>query len=199
MSLDLSLPGLTKLAVLTVRDPRRTFRKLLKLNPPQQVLWEAMILVVVLSVIFAEIGNMLVVARVGTGAEEIPQFLSPFAFGGLQLLVLIVSIVLIDRVGRAMGGKGDLSGAILAVTWLQFVMMGLQIVQTVVLLVMPGLAGVVLMAGIGLFLYLLTAFVAELHRFPSMGRTFAMIFFVMIGVALGLSFILTLAGVTVPR
>lgn len=56
-----------------------------------------------------------------------------------------------------------------------------------------------MIVGLGLFLYLLAAFVAELHGFASVGRTFAMILFVLMGVALGLSFILTLIGVTVPR
>ena len=193
-----SVRGLLGLAADSVRAPRPTFARLLALGIPRQVLWEALILVVVVSVILAELGNMILRATIGADGEA-PQFLSPFAFGALQFVVLVTSALLIDRVGRAMGGTGDLAAALLAVTWLQFVMIVLQLIQSVLLLVLPGAAGIVLILGIVLFLYLLTAFVAELHGFVSMGRTFAMIFFVMMGVALALSFVLTLTGVAVPR
>ena len=193
-----SLRGLLGLAGDTVRAPRPTFARLLSLGIPRAALWEALVLVVVVSVILAELGNMILRATMGD-AEEVPQFLSPFAFGGLQFVVLVASALLIDRVGRMMGGTGDMAGALLAVTWLQFVMIVLQLVQSVLLIALPGVAGIVLILGVVLFLYLLTAFVAELHGFASMGRTFGMIFFVMMGVALALSFILTLSGVAVPR
>lgn len=198
MSLDLSLRGLVGLAVETVRAPRPTFARLRQLDLPQGALWQALMLVVVISVILAELGNMALLAMLGPDADA-PQFLDPFAFGAIQFGVLVLTVVLIVRVGRMMGGAGTTADALLAVAWLQFVMICLQLVQSVLLLVMPGVAGVVLVLGLALFFYLLSAFVAELHGFASIGRTFAMILFVMVGVALGLSFLLTLLGVTVPR
>ncbi|SFG06485.1 Yip1 domain-containing protein [Palleronia marisminoris] len=192
-------PGtLVRLATETLRAPRPTFAALRSLDLPRQALWEALLLVVVISVILAETGNLVLVAFSGEGPDA-PQFLSPFAFGAIQLFILALSVLLIDRIGRAMGGHGRIEDAILAVTWLQFVMICLQIVQTLFLFTLPGIAGLILIGGLILFLYLLTAFVAELHGFESQARVFAMIFFVMMGVALGLSFILTLLGVTVPR
>ncbi|SPJ22725.1 Yip1 family protein [Palleronia abyssalis] len=195
---DLSFGTLLRLAGETVRDPRVTFARLRNLDLPQGALWEALVLVVVVSVLMAELGNMLLLATIPEGTDA-PQFLSPFVFGALQFVILAVSVILIDRVGRAMGGEGRVEDALLAVVWLQFIMICLQVVQSAFLFILPGVAGLILIAGIGLFLYLLTAFVAELHGFASMGRVFGMILVVLVGVALGLSFILTLTGVTVPR
>lgn len=189
--------GLVRLAVRTVREPRPVFTELRALYLPREALWQALIAVVAVSVILAELVNMVLAAALGGPAGQ--PILSPLAFAGIQLGILLLSVALIDRVGRMMGGRGDLDGAILAVVWLQFVMVCLQIVQSVLLLLFPFGAALVVILGIAIFLYLLTAFVAELHGFDSTGRVFAMILFVLMGVALGLSFVLTLAGVTVPR
>ncbi len=193
-----SLGGLVRLALRTIREPRATFADLRALNLPRDALWQAMVLVVVVSVLLAEAVNLLLAAIMPATTAGMP-ILGPFAFGGIQLAMLVLSVVLIDRIGRLMGGRGDLEGAILAVTWLQFIMICLQVVQSAALVIFPFGAALIVLLGIALFLYLLTAFVAELHGFPSMGRTFAMILFVFMGVALGLSFLLSLSGVTVPR
>ncbi|WP_375261312.1 YIP1 family protein [Palleronia sp.] len=198
MKPTLNLGTLVRLAAETVRAPQETFAALRSLNLPRQTLWEALLLVVVISVILAELGNLILVAFTPV-ASDAPQFLSPFAFGVLQFVILALSVVLIDRIGRGMGGQGRPEDAILAVTWLQFVMICLQIVQTLFLFILPGVAALILIGGLVLFLYLLTAFVIELHGFASHGRVFAMILVVMVGVALGFSFILTLLGVTVPQ
>ncbi len=192
-----SLGGLGRLAARTVREPRAVFAELRALHLPREALWQALIAVVAVSVILAELVNLVLAAALGGPAGQ--PILSPLAFAGIQLGILVLSVVLIDRVGRMMGGRGDLDGAILAVVWLQFVMVCLQIVQSVLLLLFPFGAALVVILGIAIFLYLLTAFVTELHGFESTGRVFAMILFVLMGVALGLSFVLTLAGVTVPR
>ncbi len=192
-----SLGGLVRLAVRTVREPRPVFAELRALSLPRDVLWQALAAVVIVSVILAEIVNMVLAAALGGPAGQ--AFLSPLAFVGIQFAILALSVLLIDRVGRMMGGTGDLDGAVLAVAWLQFVMVCLQIVQSAVLLVFPVGAALIVLAGVAVFLYLLTAFVTELHGFDSKGRVFAMILFILMGVALGLSFLLTLAGVTVPR
>jgi hypothetical protein len=193
-----TLGGLLRLAVQTLRQPRRTFADLRALALPREVLWQALLLVVVISVLLAEAVNLLLAAIVPNGTAGRP-LVGPFAFGGIQFAMLILSVLLIDRIGRMMGGVGDLDGAILAVTWLQFIMICLQVVQSAALVIFPFGSALIVLLGIVLFLYLLTAFVAELHGFPSMGRTFAMILFVFMGVALCLSFLLTLSGVTVPR
>ncbi len=192
-----SLGGLTSLAVRTVKEPRPVLAELRAMNLPREVLWQALAAVVLVSVIMAELVNMVLASTMGGPAGQ--PIVGPLAFVGIQFAILLLSVLLIDRVGRMMGGTGDLDGAIVAVTWLQVVMVCLQVVQSLLLLLVPFVAALVVIGGIALFLFLLTAFVTELHGFRSTGRVFAMILFVLMGVALGLSFVLTLAGVTVPR
>lgn len=192
----LSLKTLVPLAVETVKAPRPTFARLLSLDIPSQALWQALLLVLVVSVLLAEATNLLLAAALGP-AEEPLMLAGPLIFGAIQLAVLVASVFLIYHVGRLMGGDGSFAGGILAVTWLQFLMVCLQVVQSVLILVLPGLAALVVIAGLVLFLWLLTNFVAELHGFASLGRVFGMIFFVLIGIGLVLSLLLTLSGVTV--
>jgi hypothetical protein len=56
---------------------------------------------------------------------------------------------------------------------LQFILLCVQGAQLVALLVVPPLADLLSVAGLVVFLWLLTAFVAELHGFASMGRVLA--------------------------
>ncbi len=185
---------LTALAVETVRQPRPTFGRLMSLNLPRDVLWQALALTLILSTLITELTSVFLAPAPDGGFV-----ISPLMLVTVQAAVPVLTIFLIHWLGRGMGGTGRLEDAILAVTWLQVVMLGLQLVQIVALALLPPLSGIVVIAGLALFLYLLTAFIAELHGFASMGRVFGMILFVLVGVALGLSFVLTLIGVTVPR
>lgn len=196
----LSIPNLLRLVIETLRSPRETFASLNRLDLPRDALWMALLLTVLISMIF---GTALSIA-IGPPeqvAEDAPELAvpNPFFLGLAQMAILSVSVVLIDRVGRLMGGSGGFSGAILAVAWLQFVLTCFQIVQSLLMLAAPALGVPLFAAGLVVFFWLLTCFVTELHGFSSLGRVFGMIVFVMIGLALGLSLILTLLGVTVTR
>ena len=57
--------------------------------------------------------------------------------------------------------------------WLQFIMALLQAVQLVAVLILPLLAALLGLVGLGLFFWLLTGFVAELHGFRSPMQVFA--------------------------
>ncbi|KKM72475.1 hypothetical protein LCGC14_1420190 [marine sediment metagenome] len=193
----LSLPTLLPLVGDTLRAPRETFARLLALDLPRGALWQALILVVILSVLLAEGANLLISPMSGGPGHMV--IASPAVFGILQLSLLVVMVFAIYWIGKAAGGQGSFAGGILLVAWLQFVMVCLQALQSVAILVMPPLAWLIGVGGLVLFLWLLTNFIAELHGFASLGRVFAMILFSMLGFALGLSFLLTLIGVSVPR
>ncbi len=195
--MSLSTRSLVPLAVETLRDPQDVFGRLSRLGLPRSTLWECLLLVVLLSVILAEGSNLLIASTEGAGIPAL--FAQPLVYGALQLGLLAGTVALIHGVGRKMGGQGTLDDAILAVVWLQFVMVCLQVVQSVAILVMPPVALLIGLAGLVVFFWLLTSFIAALHGFASLGRVFGMILFVMVGVALVLSAVLTFMGVTVPR
>ena len=81
-------------------------------------------------------------------------------------------MVLIHRVGKAFGGRGSFPDALLIVVWLQLLTLALQLLQLVASLVAPPLVGVIGLGGFVLFLWLMTAFIAELHGFASRGLVF---------------------------
>lgn len=193
MRLSVLLP----MAVDTVKTPREMAERLMAMNLSREVLWQALTLVVVVSIILAELSNL---ALVTIAASETPvMFLSPLRMGMIQLALLVMMVFAIFWLGRACGGRGRFQDGLILVVWLQFMMVCLQAVQTVALVVLPPLAWIIGIAGLVLFLWLLTHFIAAAHGFTSLLRTFLMIVAASFGFAFGLSLILALIGVSVPR
>jgi hypothetical protein len=193
--MTLTLNGLLAMAWRTVRNPREGATEMLSLGVPREALWPALALVVVLSILLAQMTSLMMTGSVGM--EDMP--VGPAATGFIQLLLLIVMVFAIFWIGRSMGGTGSFEETVLLVAWLQFIMVCLQGVQAISLIVFPSVvAGLIGMLGLFLFLWLLTSFVAVLHGFASLFQVFVMILVSAFGIAFGLSIILTLIGVTVP-
>lgn len=161
---------LSALARLTLSDPRRAARVLLAEGVPTRARSAGLLLVAVVSALLASLQ-----AFEGTGPmDPLSAFMlsSPFRAAVMQWLFLALSVVLVDRVGRAFGGRGSFADALLVVVWLQLLMLVLQVAQLVVTFVSPVLAGLLGLAGFGVFLWLMTTFIAELHGFASRGLVF---------------------------
>ena len=191
--MTLTLNGLVAMAWRTVKNPREGATEVLSLGVPREALWTALALVVTLSILLAQATSLLVTGQAGAGMP-----VGPLAMGFVQLLLLVLMVFAIFWIGRSFGGSGSFEETILLVVWLQFIMVCLQVLQTAVLLVLPVFAGLVGIASLVLFLWLLTNFVAVLHGFASLGKVFIMILVSAFGIAFGLSIILTLIGVTMP-
>ena len=172
------------LVQLTLQEPRQAARALLTEDVPIRARTVGLLLVAVLSSLLAslQIGPDL------TGLDPLSRFMlaSPLRAAVFQWLFLALTVVLTYRVGRAFGGHGSLPDALLVVVWLQLPMLALQVLQLFATLVAPPLAGIIGLAGFALFLWLMTAFVAELHGFPSRGK----VFLGLVLTALGTGFVL---------
>jgi hypothetical protein len=70
------------------------------------------------------------------------------------------------------GGRGSFADTLIVMVWLQTIMLAVQLAQLVVQILLPPASGLVSLAGLGVFLWLLTNFVAELHRFRSLPAVF---------------------------
>ncbi|SFP60836.1 YIP1 family protein [Tranquillimonas alkanivorans] len=195
--MNLTLSNLIPHALFTVRDPQEAARRLMALDLPRDVLWQLLFLVVVVSVLLAEVSNGLLALATGMPSQGL--FLSPFAMGAVQLTLLILAVFAIHGVGRAMGGDGRFEDALLLTAWLQFIMACLQVLQVLALLVLPAIAWLIGVAGLILFMWLLMHFVAVIHGFRSLGRVFAMIVVTMFGAAVVLSLLMALFGVQIPE
>lgn len=158
---------MTALAQLTLQDPRQAARRLLTMNVPLPARTLGLLFVAVVSAILASV-------QVGLQPDPVDPLLSqmtasPFRAAVLQWVVLILSVAMIHFVGRSFGGKGSLADALLITVWLQFLMLGVQFIQVLADFFSPALAGLVGIASLGIFLWLLTSFIAELHGFQSRG------------------------------
>lgn len=158
------------LAVLTLQDPRRAAHVLLAEDVPMRARSAGLLLVAVVSALIASL-------QVGPAPQEMDPFsafmlASPFRTAVMQWLFLSLTVVLVHRVGLAFGGRGSFPDALLVVVWLQLLMLALQVVQLVAGLVSPPLAGFIGLVGFGVFLWLMTTFIAELHGFGSRGLVF---------------------------
>lgn len=154
----------------TLEDPRRGIRAVLDLGVPIPARTAALVLVAVASAIFMHLGTLLL----PPSTDPIASFLtgSPIRSAILQWVILLLSVVMIYRVGRARGGTGSFADAMLIVVWLQVIMLAVQAVQLVALVLVPPLAGIINILGLVLFFWLMTSFIAELHSFTSRSAVF---------------------------
>lgn len=173
---------LVNLAQLTLQDPGQAARVLLAEGVPMRARTGGLLLVAVLSALMASL-------QVGTGRADLDPFsafmlASPFRAALFQWGFLGLSVLLMHRVGRAFGGRGNLADALLVVVWLQIIMLGFQTLQLVVSPILPPLAGVIGLVSFVVYFWLMSWFIAELHGFASRGRVFLGI--ILTGLAAGL-------------
>ncbi|APX88732.1 hypothetical protein BV394_02455 [Brevirhabdus pacifica] len=192
---ELNLGGTIRLAGDTVTDPKGVAHRLMGLGLPRPVLWQAVTLVVVLSVMLAQVTAFL--APMAMGMEAMLG--GPLVLGVIQIGLTVLMILGTFYIGRGFGGTGTLDDTILLIAWLQVVMILLQVVQTVLLVVLPPLAAVVGVAGLVIFVWIYINFVAALHGFASLGLVFAGAVVSLLGGLFGLSLILTLIGISAPE
>ena len=170
----------------SLADPEAGGRALIQLAPPMNLRWIALLAGVTASVVVAYLLPLML------GATE--QVLPPFTAAGIQLTVSLATAVGITALGRMFGGLGRFEDAVLLVAWLQWLMILAHLVQLVAALVLPPLAGLVLIGSIALFFWLLTGFVQALHGFQSRGLTFIGVLGTLFAMAMLVSMLLVMAG-----
>jgi Yip1 domain len=173
----------------SLEDPRAGLRKVLSLGVPLPARTAGLVLMAVLSALLIHLGFLFLPATDDPLAQFMSQ--SPLRTALIQWLILAASVLLIHRVGRVFGGKGSLPDALLVVVWLQVIMLGVQVVQFLVLILIPSFAGLVNLAGLVVFFWLFTSFIAELHGFASRWLVLAGIFGASLLLAIILALILT--------
>lgn len=191
---DLSLSALLTLVRETLRRPRATAEMLIAINLPNSILWLMLMTIATLSVLLGQVASLVLMP----GAQAIDAvFLSnPLMMALVQWGVLVLTVFAVLWIGGVMGGTASLPSVLTLMCWLQFIMICVQVIQTVALFVLPGLAEIVTLCGFFLFLWLFTVFVATAHGFENMFTVFGMIVastFVLIVV---LTFVLAVLGIS---
>ncbi|MDG1280133.1 MAG: YIP1 family protein [Pseudorhodobacter sp.] len=188
--MSLTVSDLMPLLRETLISPRKGARMILDLGLAARVGWLALALMAVGSAILTHLTMVMMspeaVAYWG-GAMG-----SPVNTAILQWVVMFVTVHAVHRLGRMRGGAGTLAESVVLVAWLQFVLLALQALQLVVQVILPPFAQLLGLAGLGLFFWLLTNFVAEIHGFKSLGAVFASVVFVMILASMVMVFVFSI-------
>lgn len=193
--MDTSPAAVMTLARETLADPRATARRIMSADLPVGARWQALALVVILSVLIGQLAAWLMLGEAGMMGAMAGPVQSGMVQGGALLLMVFAA----HRIGRMMGGRGSFEDALILITWLQAIMILVQLVQVAALVVLPPLAGILSIMGVVLFLWLLTNFVAELHGFDSLGRVFGMIVVTAVGLAFIAATVLSVLGLAPPE
>lgn len=191
-----SLREILGLARLTLLAPRQGAKQILTLKISRNTLWQSMALVVSVSVLLAWVNMALAPSDLKFAGEEILSP-SPFAFALLLTISMFCMVFGIYLIGRIFGGAGRFDDVLLLVIWLQVVMILLQLFQTVLMLLLPSLAGLAGLLGIGLLAWLLTNFTTVVHGFSSLGKVFLAILGVFFGISYVIVYVLALLGVEI--
>jgi hypothetical protein len=194
--MTLSFNTLLPMVWRSIVNPREGAEEVLALGIPREALGIILLLVLILSIILGQITTLIVAGAAGVTVEG--PLANPIITGMLQFALLLIAIFGIHFIGRGFGGKGSLGETVLLVAWLQFIMVCIQVVQTALMLVVPPFASLLGIAGLVLFMWLLTNFIAVIHGFRSLGQVFVMILVSLFVLAFVLSILLTLVGVAVP-
>lgn len=161
----LTLSELFQTAVLTLRDPRRAARRVMAWPLGRRERWTVLALTAVTSTLTSEVFVMLAPGAADPATAAI--LASPFAFALLQFAGIVLMSGLILGVGRRFGGVGTLDDVLAVMGWMQVMLLALQLAQVVALVLVPPLVGVLALGTLGLTLWLMPNFIAELHGFRS--------------------------------
>jgi Yip1 domain len=183
-----SLAALLELARYTVQDPRAAARYLLALQLPENARWLIFLLVATASAILMHVGFSLLPPE--DQAYLANAMSSPLRSAATQAVFLLVTVVGIYGVGRWRGGIGSFSDTLLLVSWLQVVLLCLQVVQILALIILPPVAEILGVVGLVLSLWLLTQFIVELHGFSSAWRVFMAMIAVLFSAAMAASIVI---------
>jgi hypothetical protein len=181
----------------SLADPRAAYRRLAALELDRATLWQAMIATSIVAVVLFAAGDYL--AGLRGERSWLPFLPGPVALAFISFASQALAANLLLWGGRMVGGTGRLEGALITTVWTQFVNAVLVVVQMILMLLLPPLAGVVGLASVVAFFWVLSGFTAEMHGFRSIGRTLAGIIIGLLGVSLALVVVLTVIGLGLPE
>jgi hypothetical protein len=167
--MDLSLSTLLQLARFTVQSPREGARMVMRADLPMPARWVALALMAVVSSLMAHLSMRLMPME--SQAQMGGMMASPIQTAILQAALMLVSVHAVYHIGRWRGGQGSFADALILMGWLQFLLLILQVVQIVTQIILPPLSNLIGFVSIGIFLWLISNFIAELHRFSSVFKT----------------------------
>lgn len=189
----MTVDDLKALARQTLRNPEAAAHWLIAQGWPMQVRWMALVLAVSLSGVLAFVSTLLFPVPEGEAAM-LPIAGQPLVLAGMQLSAIVLGAGLMAGVGRLFGGHGRFEDALLLAVWIEAMLLVVQVVQIVVSLILPPLAGMLGIIAIALFLWLTVQFTKALHGFTSGPKVLFVMFATLMVMGFVLSFVMAALG-----
>jgi hypothetical protein len=187
-----STQSLKDLALLTLRTPKEAADQIISMSFSRDVLWSAVAVVAIINTILSSLSNMIL---------PVPEPLAgivanPFMFFFVIAGSMVLTVHALYWTGRMMGGQGDLGGLLSLIVWLQILRTVAQFTILVTVLVAPFIASFLVLIVSAATLWIFLNFVSVGLQLNSLARAFVVIVVGGIALILGLSFFLSLIGVT---
>ncbi|MFT4708194.1 MAG: hypothetical protein ACI9PU_002043 [Ascidiaceihabitans sp.] len=194
----LSSQSIGTLTMLSLSKPAIAARFVIAAGLRRDVLWSLLLLVSIANATLVWVSN----ALTGPTLEQLAQMpiqIPAIIFSPLFAFVflagaLVITVHVLHWLGAAIGGTGGLDNMLAVLVWLQGLRVMAQIVLLVLMLALPSLAGLFGLAIAILSLWILVHFVNEAAGLGSLFKTVGVLLSAMVGIILGLSFILTITG-----
>lgn len=153
--------------VRALREPRAAGADIIALGIPREALAPALFAIVAISVILNTASEAL--------APSPFVIITPFQMAILLTVMMVVFSFAIAKTGQFMGGLGVFQDALLLMIFLQAMFLPAVALQLVLALVMPALAGLVMLVVMIYLTWVHVNFIAALHGFTSLGRAFGVL------------------------
>jgi hypothetical protein len=187
--MSLPLDTLPDLVRMSIKNPRGAAEHVRNAGWSRDLLWTALAIVVILRVIAATVFFSVVplpedIAAVLTGA--------PLVTGIETAIVTVLYIYGIFVVGQRLGGTGNFDQTLATSVFVDFLFLMVMVIGAVLFLAVPPLASLAFIAVMIWSIWVTLSFTDVLHEFQSLGRSFFLVVFVWLGIALVGRFITTL-------
>lgn len=173
---------------LSFRDPQGAARALMEQGWPVQARWMALMAAVSISAMLAWLAGALFGTPAAEGGQAVMLGQQPMVLAVMQMGAIVVAAGLMAGVGRMFGGHGRFEDALLLTVWIEVLLLLVQVVQLVLSLVLPSVAGLLGIAAMVLFLWLTVHFTKALHGFQSTPK----VALGLIGTAIAAGFVLSI-------
>ncbi len=180
----------------TVQQPRAGARAVIDMGLPISIGGLALALMAVASAVLAALMYAAFPIPPDPTAPQVAMLdqvmANPLQLALVQLILLSVGAFLIFRIGRGFGGVGSLADSVALLAWLEFILLLLQGAQVLAMVISPPMSQAIGLFGFVIFLWLLSNFTAELHRFASVFSTFLGIIAAVIALAFAAAVVIAL-------
>lgn len=151
----------------TITDPPAAWRRLVAANPTTAQRLGLIVASAAGGAALSGLAVMLMPEAVSSSDAIGRMAHLPLALGAVQVLSALFAALLLSEAGRIFRGTGRFRDALLAVGWVELVLVALQAAQLLVMLALPLLGGLLALAIVCIAIYLAVRFTMLVHGFTN--------------------------------